>query len=70
MKLLPVAIHFLFGAHLYVTRTLLYSINVNIRPVGGGEGEGYFHHVHGGDMYALRLDFTIPAIIDPIIFNI
>ena len=24
-------------------------------------GEGCFHHVHGGDMYTLRLDFTIPA---------
>ena len=25
----------------------------------GGWGEGCFHHVYGGDTYALRLNFTI-----------
>ena len=61
MKIQTVAKHFLFVAHLYITS--YDRIDGNIRPMTGERlGEGcFFFHVHGGDMYALTLDFTIQA---------
>ena len=58
VKIQPLAIiHFLCGAYLYITS--YYILKHQTR--GGDWGEGCFHHVHGGDMYALRLNCTIPA---------